>query len=101
MRFCIETIWPPWAPHWVRCGSAMRNGRCAQYGHNTQGCEPPQIEKMIDDYKRGGAMVKNLMIPCPACGGTGAEKVYEKGKLKWVKDCSFCYGSGRVNSKRP
>lgn len=43
MRFCIATIWPSWAPHWVRCGARMRNGQCVVYGHNFQGCEPPPV----------------------------------------------------------
>jgi DnaJ-class molecular chaperone len=48
------------------------------------------------------APVTNLMIPCPACGGKGSETKWdEKQKINWVVSCSFCFGSGRVNRKRP
>lgn len=69
MRRCIATIWPSWASGWIRCGSPMRHGRCVQYGHTDQGCEPPSGRAMDETIKVWTGYVRRSQLgPEGLCG---------------------------------
>lgn len=57
---CEAQIWPSWAPRYVQCGSPVRNGRCAMYGHEANrliATRGPQEGQPVDETTRQQAVV--------------------------------------------